>query len=102
AETGLAGAYGEVEAEFPKRVAGAFVGERILLRIVVRVEEQVALDPEHVERGEAARDDAHLLAFGKDAVPDDAGVLAAAEDLVAALAGVAGARDHDRQAEELR
>ena len=55
AEAGLAGADGEVEAEFPQAVAGRLVGEGIHLRIVVGVEQQVAFDAQHVENAEAAR-----------------------------------------------
>ena len=100
AEAGLAGAHREVEAELPQRVAGDLVGEGIHLRIVVGVEQQVGFDAQHVEHAEADGDDAHRLALVEDRVPHHRRILAAHEDLVAALAGVAGARDHDRRAEQ--
>ena len=102
AESGLAGAHREVEAQLPQRVAGGLVGEGIHLRVVVRIEQQVGLDAQHVEHAEADGDDAHRLALVEDGVPDHRRVLAAHEDLVAALAGVAGARDHDGGAEQRR
>ncbi|MNE19824.1 hypothetical protein D3C80_1129210 [compost metagenome] len=101
AKLGLGRRHGEVQAQLPEGVAGRLVGEGVHLRVVVGEEQQVALHPQPVQRGEGAGDDAHGLAQLEDGVPDQRRVGGLAEDLVAALAGVAGARDHHRAAEQL-
>ncbi|MPL84470.1 hypothetical protein SDC9_30435 [bioreactor metagenome] len=100
AEAGLARAHGEIEAQLPKRIARALVLERVHLGIVVGEEEQIALGAQQVERGEAARNDAHCRALFEDAVPDHRRVLAAHEQLVAALAGISRACDQRRHPEK--
>ncbi|MNZ36740.1 hypothetical protein D3C78_541690 [compost metagenome] len=101
AELGLGRRHGEVQAQLPEGVAGGLIGEGVHLRVVVGEEQQVALHPQPVQRGEGAGDDAHGLALLQDGVPDQRRIGGLAEDLVAALAGVAGARDHHRAAEQL-
>ena len=92
--------HGEVQPQLPQGVAGRLVGEGIHLRVVVGEEQQVALHPQPVQRGEGTGDDAQVPALVQDAVPDQRRIGGLAEDLVAALAGVAGARDHHRAVEQ--
>ena len=71
--------------------------ERVDLVVeLVAGEDQARLDAEDVERLEAERRQAVLLARLPDRVPDRRAVGRVAPDLVAELARVARARDHDR------
>ena len=100
AKAGLAGRDGEIQPQFPQRVARALVFKRIHFRIVEGEEQQIAFGPQQVQRGEPAGNDPHRGAFRQDAVPDHPGILPPAENLIAALAGIAGARQGDRLAEQ--
>lgn len=62
AKAGLAGRYGEIQDQFPQRVASRVIRERVFFGIVAGKEQQTAFGPQQVLRGEPAGDDARIRA----------------------------------------